>query len=68
MYRVTLTRDYKYCKGLLNVYETRWKVLAVLTYYAWDFVRVMSAYPKTTCTIEKIPMGKIIEFPRRRRK
>lgn len=66
MYRVMLTRDYKYAKGIVWVQETRIKAYAYMIYGFWKFVQTMSAYPKTNLTIEKIEMGKIIKFPRRK--
>ena len=67
MYRVTLTRDYKYIKGLVWCYETKWKFLAILVYHWYSFVQLMSAMPKTSLTMQKIETGKILHFPERRR-
>ena len=66
IYRVMLTRDYKYCKGIVWAYETRYKALAVLVHRWYAFVRLMSAMPKTNLTWEEIETGKVLPFRRQR--
>jgi len=65
MYRIMLTRDFKYAKGIVWVQETPFKSYAYLIYYFWKFIQSMSSYPKTNLTIEKVEMGKLLKFPRR---
>lgn len=65
-YEVTLTRDYKYAKGIVWHYESKWKLVAVLVYHWYAFVQLMSAMPKTSLMFREIPTGKVIPFPKRK--